>query len=146
MWHKVSAQKCTHGEQNTSVMRIQFSRSSSIISVGFLQHEVFSGVLNSPWRTEVFSGELKGVFVLDFTLWDEGSEIAWHCTNAVRANPAELATVEVLFTNLVHRLCFLVGSQLQRPFSRSTITKSHSVKRSQYDCMSGILAHSTIFS
>ena len=34
--------------------------------------------------------------MLDFTLWDEGSEIAWHCTNAVRTEPAELATVEVL--------------------------------------------------
>ncbi|KAG0625330.1 hypothetical protein M758_2G046000 [Ceratodon purpureus] len=57
-------------------------------------HEVFPGILTSPWRTEVFSGELRGVFMLDFTLWDAGMEIAWHCTRAVRTYPAELATVE----------------------------------------------------
>ncbi|XP_073390963.1 uncharacterized protein [Physcomitrium patens] len=57
-------------------------------------HEVFPGILTSPWRTEVFSGELRGVFMLDFTLWDPGLEIAWHCTRAVRTYPAELATVE----------------------------------------------------
>ena len=47
--------------------------------------------------------------MLDFTLWDEGSEIAWHCTNAVRTEPAELATVEVL---LCLFLIFILGCTL----------------------------------
>jgi hypothetical protein len=63
-----------------------------------MKHESFPGVLNSPWKAEVFSGELRGVFMLDFTLWDEGSEIAWHCTRAVCTEAATLATVEVSST------------------------------------------------
>ncbi|KAH9557521.1 hypothetical protein CY35_07G087900 [Sphagnum magellanicum] len=62
--------------------------------ISSMKHESFPGVLNSPWKAEVFSGELRGVFMLDFTLWDEGSEIAWHCTRAVCTEAATLATVE----------------------------------------------------
>lgn len=67
---------------------------------------MFPGILTTPWQTEVFSGELRGVFMLDFTLWDPGMEVAWHCTRSVRTYPAELATVEVSSSLLTSPLVF----------------------------------------
>ncbi|BBN03355.1 hypothetical protein MPTK1_2g22890 [Marchantia polymorpha subsp. ruderalis] len=58
------------------------------------QHEVFPGVLKLPWKSEAFSGTLGGVYMLDFTLWDDGGEIAWQYSAAVRIDPAPLAVVE----------------------------------------------------
>ncbi|KAL3678108.1 hypothetical protein R1sor_021064 [Riccia sorocarpa] len=58
------------------------------------QHEVFPAVLKLPWKSEAFSGTLEGVYILDFTLWDEGGEIAWQHSSAVRIDPAPLAVVE----------------------------------------------------
>ncbi|KAJ7515820.1 hypothetical protein O6H91_22G029000 [Diphasiastrum complanatum] len=57
-------------------------------------HEIIPGVLSSSWRTEAFSGELRGIFMIDFTLWDENSEIAWQCTRAICSERATMATIE----------------------------------------------------
>ncbi|GAQ83693.1 hypothetical protein KFL_001580070 [Klebsormidium nitens] len=48
---------------------------------------LFQGVPKLAWRTEAFSGELPGALVLDFVLWDQNNEVAWHCSKVVATGP-----------------------------------------------------------
>ena len=62
-----------------------------LISANFFpwQPALFQGVPKLAWRTEAFSGELPGALVLDFALWDQNDEVAWHCSKVVTARPLQ---------------------------------------------------------